>query len=66
RWGLPVKAQPFDPAVLMNIMFQDKKARAFGLQWVLLKDIGRPAVVRNVDKDLVTEAFNVIQENPKD
>ncbi len=60
RWGLPVNTTEFDSTALINIMRQDKKARAFGLQWVLLKGIGSPVVVRNVDAAVVREALDVI------
>ncbi|WP_028963095.1 3-dehydroquinate synthase [Sulfobacillus thermosulfidooxidans] len=61
QWGLPTKSQPFDPAKIYEIMAQDKKARAYGLQWVLLKDIGDPLVTRQVDSQQVMEALEEIQ-----
>lgn len=60
RWGLPTNANQFDPASLMNIMLQDKKARSYGLQWVLLEEIGKPRVIREIDPNLVTMALGSI------
>ncbi len=62
QWELPTRAPQFDSAALVGIMRQDKKARAFGLQWVLLSDLGQPQVVRGVPDALVVEALKVIQE----
>jgi 3-dehydroquinate synthase len=61
RWDLPTVAPLFDPDALVNIMAQDKKARAYGLQWVLLENIGMPRVVRNVPPDAISAALKTIQ-----
>ncbi|MCY0908864.1 MAG: 3-dehydroquinate synthase [Sulfobacillus thermosulfidooxidans] len=61
RWTLPSRAPAFDSQKLMGIMAQDKKARAFGLQWVLLADIGKPQVVTSVPTDVVLDSLQVIQ-----
>lgn len=61
QWGLPCRSQPFDPGEVLAIMAQDKKARATGLQWVLLKDIGYPVVTRDVDLSLILESLKEIQ-----
>ncbi len=61
RWELPTTAPRFDPDALVDIMAQDKKARAYGLQWVLLEKVAAPKVVRDLPVGAIAAALETIQ-----
>ncbi|MBX5466519.1 MAG: 3-dehydroquinate synthase [Firmicutes bacterium] len=56
-WGLPTRLPHVDASRLQAALRRDKKARGFGLQWILLKEVGRPEVVRDVPWEWVAEAL---------
>lgn len=61
QWGLPLKIpQPIDFDALWEQLHRDKKARAQGLTWVLLKRPGSPQLVSGLGRGLVEEAFGSI------
>lgn len=53
EYGLPVSASGLDAATVMEAMKLDKKVRAGGLRWVLLRDVGHPDVRSDVPTELV-------------
>ncbi|CAB1128926.1 3-dehydroquinate synthase [Candidatus Hydrogenisulfobacillus filiaventi] len=65
-WGMPVRLDPAqaaavaDRAALAAVLNRDKKARAFGLQWTLLRAAGEPVISRDVPWELVWEAVETI------
>lgn len=61
-WGLPTRLPPIAYEDLAPVLERDKKARAFGLQWILLEQVGKPVVVRGVDRRLVAAALELLAE----
>ncbi len=53
RWGLPKVMPALEFSRLWQQLYRDKKARTGGLTWVLLEDVGRPVLVRELDAGLV-------------
>ncbi len=61
QWGLPLTLpRTVDFDALWERLHRDKKARAHGLTWVLLKQPGSPELVSGVERELVYEAFRSI------
>lgn len=56
-WQLPTHTTAIEFDDFYPILTRDKKARAFGLQWVLLEKIGQPKIMRGIDPELVKEAL---------
>lgn len=52
-WGMPERMPAVDFEALWQQLYRDKKARASGLTWVLLEAVGRPALVRELPRELV-------------
>ncbi|MCY0880995.1 MAG: 3-dehydroquinate synthase, partial [Firmicutes bacterium] len=57
-WQLPREIPLVHFADLQEAMRRDKKARQFGLQWVLLRQLGHPEIVRDVPCDMVEAAVS--------
>ncbi|MCL6563903.1 MAG: bifunctional shikimate kinase/3-dehydroquinate synthase [Firmicutes bacterium] len=59
-WGAPTRLPRLSLAALEPVLMRDKKARGFGLQWILLQAVGRPQVVRGVSWTLVEEMLQAL------
>ena len=59
-WELPLTLPQGDWNAVFEAMTQDKKSRAHGLQWVLLKDVGHPLIYRNLPRKQVQETMERI------
>lgn len=57
QWGLPSRLPALDYKILEPVLMRDKKARQFGLQWVLLQALGHPLVVRDVDPTMIARGL---------
>lgn len=57
HWGLPTVMPSVSFEALKDRMEGDKKARADGLTWVLLADVGRPQLYTGVDFSLVHQVL---------
>ncbi|KPK21295.1 MAG: hypothetical protein AMJ76_02995 [Dehalococcoidia bacterium SM23_28_1] len=55
RFGLPLRASGVDPAKVMAAMALDKKVKGGAIRWVLLEDIARPVIGRDVPPELAEE-----------
>jgi 3-dehydroquinate synthase len=55
RFGLPLRAPGVDAQKALSAMALDKKAQGGAVRWVLLEDIGRPVIRRDVPPPLVEE-----------
>ena len=56
RFGLPTAALNVEPEEVFKAMSMDKKTEAGSIKWVLLEDVGRAVVRRDVPSELVEEA----------
>ena len=56
RFGLPTAAPNVEPEEVFKAMSMDKKTEAGSIKWVLLEDVGRAVVRRDVPSELVEEA----------
>ncbi|MHB1426935.1 MAG: 3-dehydroquinate synthase, partial [Gemmataceae bacterium] len=61
-WGLPTQLPGVSYAALAPVLERDKKARAFGLQWILIEKVGKPTIVRGIDPGLVAQALAELNE----
>lgn len=59
-WGLPVAMPGLTLEKVEPVLMRDKKARAFGLQWILLDQVGFPRVVSNLDPEQLSRALEVL------
>ncbi len=59
-WELPLAVPDVDWDRVLAAMTQDKKARAHGLQWILLEQVGHPVIRRDIDEGLVRSAMERI------
>ena len=58
RFGLPkTLPDPIDAVEILTTLRRDKKARGGKVQFVLLEDIGRPVVRRDIPEELVRQAY---------
>jgi 3-dehydroquinate synthase len=58
---LPVRLQaPLEFGALRDAMLRDKKVRAGGLRFVVMKQIGRAATQSDIPADLVEESFRAV------
>jgi 3-dehydroquinate synthetase len=57
RFGLPPCAPGVDARKALAAMALDKKAQGGAVRWVLLEDIGRPVIRRDVPSPLVDEVL---------
>ena len=55
RFGLPLRAPGIDARKALAAMALDKKVKGGTVRWVLLEDIGRPIIRRDVPPSLVEE-----------
>jgi 3-dehydroquinate synthase len=55
RFGLPLRAPGVDARMALAAMALDKKAEGGALRWVLLEDIGRTVIRRDVPASLVEQ-----------
>ena len=55
RFGLPTSAPDVDPEQVLQTMSLDKKTEAGSIRWVLLEDVGKAVVRRDVPQELVEE-----------
>jgi 3-dehydroquinate synthase len=55
RFGLPLRAPGIDIQKALAAMTLDKKAQGGAVRWVLLEDVGRPVIRRDVPPPLVAE-----------
>ena len=62
--GLPVGGVELDPDRALAAMATDKKQRK-GLRLVLLRDLGRPEVVTNPDREVLVAAIRSLAEDPR-
>ena len=53
RFGLPTGAGNVDPDALFDAMSLDKKIESGSIRWVMLEDVGKAVVTRDVPNDLV-------------
>ena len=53
RFGLPTAAGDVEPEDLFRAMSLDKKTESGSIRWVMLEDVGRAVVTRDVPGDLV-------------
>lgn len=58
RFGLPLRASGIDAAKVLAAMALDKKVKGGDIRWVLLEDIGRPAIRQDVPPALVEEVVS--------
>jgi 3-dehydroquinate synthase len=58
RFGLPLRASGIDAAKVLAAMSLDKKVKGGDIRWVLLEDIGRPAIRQDVPAALVEEVVS--------
>jgi 3-dehydroquinate synthase len=58
RFGLPLRASGIDAAKALAAMALDKKIKGGDIRWVLLEDIGRPAIRQDVPPALVEEVVS--------
>ena len=58
RFNLPPKAPNVDPQRLLRAMELDKKTEGGAINWVLLEDVGRAVVRRDVPSQLVKETVH--------
>jgi 3-dehydroquinate synthase len=58
RFGLPLRASGIDAAKVLAAMALDKKIKGGDIRWVLLEDIGRPAIRQDVPAALVEEVVS--------
>ncbi len=63
RWGLAIALPELGYDTLEPVLLRDKKARQFGLQWVLLQAPGKPRVVDDVPAGLVAEGLRLLAEH---
>ena len=61
--GLPVRFAGLDPADLWEAMGRDKKWRDGAATFVLLEDIGRPVIVRDVPRGEVLAVLDGLRED---
>lgn len=59
-WGLPRSISPISLEDIRPALMQDKKARASGLQWVLIGQVGQPQLVTDLSWTDVENALSVI------
>lgn len=64
-WELPTAVSGVFLDSLWDIMQQDKKARAFGLQWILLEEIGKPKIIKDVPKNVVQTAWDAVMDSAR-
>lgn len=62
RWGLATRMPTVDFGKLWEQLHRDKKARSQGLTWVLLRDLGDPVLVQNLEEALVRSVVEELQE----
>ena len=60
EWELPLTVSQANWGAVWEAMTQDKKSRAHGLQWVLLKKVGQPVIYRDLPQSQVQEAMERI------
>ncbi len=65
RWELDIALPELRYDALEPVLLRDKKARQFGLQWVLLKEPGQPRVVRDVPAGMVAEGLRRLAREHK-
>ncbi|MCE2404171.1 MAG: 3-dehydroquinate synthase [Dehalococcoidia bacterium] len=53
RFGLPTGARDVEPDDLFRAMLLDKKTESGSIRWVMLEDVGRAVVTRDVPGELV-------------
>ena len=58
RFNLPTTAPDIDPQQAFNAMSLDKKTEGGSIKWVLLEDVGKAVVRRDVPADLVEETVH--------
>jgi 3-dehydroquinate synthase len=58
RFNLPTTAPDIDPQQVFNAMSLDKKTEGGSIKWVLLEDVGKAVVRRDVPADLVEETVH--------
>lgn len=59
-WELPVSVEGLTYEAVEPVLLRDKKARGFGLQWILLKGVGVPEIVANIEPAQIREALSTI------
>ncbi len=62
RFGLPSSYEGVRPEAILEAMTRDKKSSAGQLSWVLLEDVGRAAVYRDVPQDQVAQVVAELGE----
>jgi 3-dehydroquinate synthase len=60
EWELPLTIPLANWSAVWEAMTQDKKSRAHGLQWVLLKKVGQPVIYRNLPQSQVQDTMERI------
>ena len=55
RFNLPTEARNVDPDDLFRAMSLDKKTKSGSIRWVMLEDVGRAVVTRDVPAELVEQ-----------
>jgi len=59
--GLPTTYSSYDPGAIWEAMHTDKKWRSGHSQFVILEDIGRPNIVRDVPRDIIVNILESIR-----
>lgn len=62
KFHLPLRAKQCAPGNLLNILHRDKKAVNGSVQWVLLEEIGKVKVTREVPEELVRRVLREIMQ----
>ena len=60
RFDLPTEARGVEEAAIFSAMSLDKKNEGRSIKWVLLEDVGRAVVRRDVPADLVEETVRML------
>jgi 3-dehydroquinate synthase len=64
RFKLPIMAQNVDPDQVFRAMSMDKKIEEGAIRWVLLEDVGRAVVRKDVPRDLVENTVRALCQSP--
>ena len=60
RFGLPTTASDVEPGQVLTAMALDKKTEGRAIKWVLLEDVGRVVVRRDVPAEVVEETVTTL------